>query len=112
MIVSLLLALILGLGLYIASHRLSGFQLLGALALLACGAIFVIFPGITQYVATKVGVVRGTDLLLYFSVVGGMFIAAHLYFRVRRQEAVIAQVVRELALRQGQPPGDVVQEEA
>jgi hypothetical protein len=106
MIVSLLLALIMGLGLYIASHRLSGFQMLGALVLLLCGAVFVIFPGITQYVATKVGVVRGTDLLLYFSVVGGMFVAAHLYFRVRRQEGVIAQVVRELALRKAEPPSD------
>jgi hypothetical protein len=106
MIVSLLLALIMGLGLYIASHRLSGFQMLGALALLVCGAVFVIFPGITQDVATRVGVVRGTDLLLYFSVVGGMFVAAHLYFRVRRQEAVIAQVVRELALRKAEPPAE------
>ncbi|HTV74107.1 MAG TPA: DUF2304 domain-containing protein [Candidatus Acidoferrales bacterium] len=98
MIVSLLLALIIGLGLYIASHRLSGFQLLAALSLCACGVALVIFPNLTSYVAWRLGVGRGTDLLLYFAVVGGMFAAAHLYFRLRRQETIIAQLVRELAL--------------
>jgi hypothetical protein len=98
MIVSLLLALIIALGLYIASHRLSGFQLLAALSLCACGVAFVIFPNLTSYVALHLGVGRGTDLLLYFAVVGGMFAAAHLYFRVRRLEATMAQLVRELAL--------------
>jgi hypothetical protein len=100
MIVSLLLMLIITLGMYIASHRLSGLQLLAAGTMLVCGIVLVIFPNLTSYVAERLGVGRGTDLLLYFTVLGGMFIAAHLYFQIRRQEAALARVVRELALLQ------------
>jgi small membrane protein len=99
-IVSLLLILIIVLGIYIASHHLSGLQLLGAITMLACGTTLVVFPNVTSFVATQLGVGRGTDLLLYFSVITGMFIAAHLHFQIRRHDEIFARVVRELALLQ------------
>jgi hypothetical protein len=99
MIVSVLLALLLGLGLYVASHKLGGIQAIAALATLACGIVLVVFPGLSSAIATALNVGRGTDLLLYFAVSAGLFLAAHFYFRFKRQEETMTSIVRELALR-------------
>jgi len=97
-IVSVLVALLLLIGLYVASHRLHGLQALVALLGLGVGMLFVVFPGLTSLAAAKLNVGRGSDLLLYFGIVGGLFVAAHYYFRFKRQEAILAEIVRALAL--------------
>jgi len=99
MIGSILVFAIIIFGMYVASHRLGGMQLLAALGLLAGGITFVVWPSAAQWVAERVGVGRGADLIVYFAIVGGLFAAANFYFRFKRQEQQMIAVVRELALR-------------
>jgi hypothetical protein len=85
---------------YIGSRReLSRLQLLVVLAFFATGALAVVFSGATMRVAAFFGVGRGADLLLYFSVLCGVLIAAHFYFRFKETERVLAELVRGLAIQ-------------
>ena len=99
MIGSILIFAIIIFGMYVASHRLGGMQLLAALALLATGISFVVWPNAAQWTAERVGVGRGADLIIYFAMVGGLFAAANFYFRFKRQEQQLVAIVREIALR-------------
>ena len=96
---SILVFAIIVFGMYVASHRLGGMQLLGALGLLATGITIVVWPGAAQWAAERVGVGRGADFVVYFAIVGGLFVAANFYFRFKRQEQQLVTIVRELALR-------------
>jgi hypothetical protein len=98
MIVSVLLLSIIVLGMYIASHRLSGAQLLGVFLFLTVGIALVVFPNLASLGATALNVGRGSDLVIYFSIIGGLFVAANFYFRFKRQEKQLVAVVRQLAL--------------
>jgi hypothetical protein len=97
-IVSVLIGAIVVIGLYVASHKINGLQLTLVLALAALGTLLVVFPDLASRAAAALGVGRGTDLLLYFAIVGGMFVAAHFYFRFKRQEQQVVAVVRALAI--------------
>jgi hypothetical protein len=98
MIVSLLIAALIVLALYVGSHRLSGGTTALMLGLAILGGVLVVFPGVTSRVATWLGVGRGTDLLLYFAIVAGLFVCANLYFRIKKQEQRIAELSRAVAL--------------
>ena len=104
MIVSVLLLLIIVLGTYVASHRLNGFQLLGVLVFLGTGVFLVVFPGAASWLATRLNVGRGSDLVIYMAIVGGLFVAANFYFRFKRQEQQMAAIVRELAIQNARVP--------
>lgn len=99
MIVSVLLLAIIVIATYVASHRLSGTQLLATLALFGAGILFVVWPGAATYVALRLHVGRGADLVTYLAIVGGLFVAANYYFRFKRQEQQLVSIVRELAIR-------------
>jgi hypothetical protein len=98
MIVSVLIGAIVVIGLYVASHKINGLQLTLVSVLAALGTVLVVFPDLASKAAAVLGVGRGTDLLLYFAIVGGMFVAAHYYFRFKRQEQQVVAVVRALAI--------------
>ena len=98
MIVSLLLAALVVLGLYVGSHRLSGIQAAIVIALACIGLTLIVSPSVASAAAQRLGVGRGTDLLLYFSLIGGLFISANLYFRSKQQEVQIVAITRALAL--------------
>lgn len=98
MIVSVLLACLIALGIYVGSHRLSGGQTATVVVIAIVGLMLVIFPQVASIVAQLVGVGRGTDLLLYFAIISGLFVAANLYFRSKRQEGQIVALTRALAL--------------
>lgn len=75
-----------------------GYRLLAAFFLcLATG--FVIFPNTTTTIANKLGVGRGTDLLLYVSLFAGIHGFLLLYARTRRLERKITEQIREIAIR-------------
>jgi len=99
MIASLLLIAIIVIGTYVASHRLSGTQLLTVLVLFGGGIVLVVWPAGAQYLAERLHVGRGADLVTYFAIVGGLFVAANFYFRFKRQEQQLVSIVRELAIR-------------
>lgn len=70
-----------------------------ALALFLTAPVLIIFPDFTTVIAHALGVGRGTDLLLYFALVGGIYVALLLYLRIRELDQKIAQLTRSIALR-------------
>ena len=81
-----------GTGRQLALRRIVG------LALGAVGVVAVLFPSLVSWVANQVGVGRGTDLVLYVSVIAFMSTTAALYQRVGTLEARITTLTRALAL--------------
>ena len=67
-------------------------------------AIAIAFPQLTVVVANFLGIARGADLVFYLAILG-MFVAFFLvHLRLRRFEAELTKVVRELALRSPDEP--------
>jgi small membrane protein len=90
------LALILA---YIGSRKqLSRTQLLFVLLFFAIGVVSVLFQPLTMRAAAFLNVGRGADLLLYFSVLCGVLIAANFYFRFKETERILVEVVRKMAI--------------
>ena len=104
MIVSVLVLAFIFIAIYVGSHRLSGLQTVAVVVFFATGVSIVVFPTFAGILAARLGVGRGVDLILYFSVVGGLFVAANFYFRIKSQEDVIVMLAREIALMAPREP--------
>ena len=65
---------------------------------IATGIVFVIFPQLTTKIANKLGVGRGTDLVVYLFIVFFIFAMLRMYARIRKVEARLTKVVRENAI--------------
>jgi len=103
-ILLLALALIL---FYIGSRRqLSGLQLLFVLLFFAAGAVAVLFQPLTMRLAAYLNVGRGADLLLYFSVLCGVLVAANFYFRFKETERTLVEIVRRVAILSPENPAE------
>jgi hypothetical protein len=76
-----------------------------ALLLFATATVFVIFPDLTTAVARSLGVGRGTDLLLYVSLIAGVHVILLLYRRTRDLERRLTAQIRATALRDAQDAG-------
>jgi hypothetical protein len=64
------------------------------------GAIIVIlFPSSTMVVARSLGIGRGTDLVLYTSIILILYILFRVYVHLEKVDREITQIVRTLALR-------------
>jgi len=64
------------------------------------GAAFaIIWPDATTYIAQKLGIRRGADLLLYCAVVAMMTGFLMVYVRLRRIRREMTLLVRQLAIR-------------
>jgi hypothetical protein len=70
-----------------------------AVLLLSGAIVLVLFPDLTTSVARLLGVGRGTDLLLYVSLITGLHVALMLYLRTRDLERKITEQARAIALR-------------
>lgn len=73
---------------------------------LVLGALLVIFPEAAQWAADRVGVGRGTDLLLYLLILlcyaGGLVALA----KFRKLERQITQLTREIAILRPEKEND------
>ena len=102
--------LLLGLALilaYVGSRRqLSKLGLMSVAAFLGAGALMVLRPDLANRAAATLNVGRGADLLLYFSVLCGVLIAANFYFRFKQNEQVTVEIVRRLAFLTAAPPAE------
>ncbi|HEX4452151.1 MAG TPA: DUF2304 domain-containing protein [Kofleriaceae bacterium] len=67
-------------------------------ALLAVAAVAVVSPDLTQRAAELVGVGRGTDLVLYLSVVSMSFILIHYYSKFVELQRKLTDMTREVAI--------------
>ena len=70
-----------------------------ALVLTVAAIASVVHPGFTQDAANLVGVTRGTDLLLYVTVVIFAFTTVGFLFRFREADRRQAKLVRAMAIR-------------
>lgn len=99
----LICALLILLRLYLQNFKRSGlrFRILLTVFFLV-GIAFVVFPDTTTQLAQFLGVGRGTDLLLYVSIIGAYVAFLWLYAQIRRIQEALNEVVRELAIRNPQ----------
>lgn len=72
------------------------------------GILAVLFPGTVTWLAARVGVGRGTDLVLYMLVIAFLFTAIGLYQRIQQLEERLTQLARALALRDADGPSSDV----
>ena len=72
-------------------------KILAALTVVV-GVLAVIFPDATQWAADRVGVGRGTDLVLYVLALVVIYLVGSTGVRFREQEARIVRLSREVAL--------------
>ena len=66
------------------------------------GAVSVIFPSILQQLADWVGVVRGTDLLVYILALVIIYLVGSTSVRFREQEARLVLLARAQALAEAE----------
>lgn len=76
-----------------------------AFLLMSCDA--VLRPQDTSWLAHKVGVGRGADLLLYITVVVFAFNSANTHMRFRNLEQRFTDLVRSMAIRDAQVPARI-----
>jgi hypothetical protein len=70
------------------------------LLILTTGILFVCFPALTSRIANVVGVGRGTDLLLYASLISIAFLLTVFYAKIREMSQTITRLTREITLRE------------
>jgi len=68
------------------------------LSMVTAALIFIFFLGITNYMAHKLGVGRGADLVFYLSIIIFWFVIIKLYIRIRKLEKTVTDVLRKDAL--------------
>jgi hypothetical protein len=76
---------------------------------ISAGIVFVLFPELTTRIANKLGVGRGTDLIVYVCIIFFLFVIIRLYARLRRLEQMITRIVRDNTLRSAK--GDLGQKD-
>lgn len=79
---------------------------LGGLLFVAVSAVSILWPSIVTWMANKLGVGRGTDLVLYALVVAFLFVSVALYQRIHELESRLARLTRAQALASGLAPSD------
>jgi hypothetical protein len=96
------------LAVYAGTKRLSGLQIVGVIAVTMMGIVLVIFPNLSTRIANSLGVGRGTDLIFYLAVLGGLFVASNFYFRFKRHEQALIALARESAIERAHEPTSAV----
>ncbi|WP_270886444.1 DUF2304 domain-containing protein [Pedococcus sp. 5OH_020] len=71
---------------------------LAAITLFAAAVVSIADPNIPQWAAERLGVSRGTDLILYLLVVVFAITTLGLFFRIRENENRVRQLARALAI--------------
>lgn len=69
------------------------------IALWVVAAVIVILPQTATLIANIVGVGRGSDFIIYLSIVGLAYLVFRLFMKMEDMEREITRLVRELALK-------------
>jgi|SRR5580700_10060223 hypothetical protein len=102
--VSLIIASLVILALYVGTKRLSGFETLGVVLIALAGIVLAIFPVLSTWVASFLHVGRGTDLIFYLAVLAGLFVVSNFYFRFKRHEEALIALARQSAIEHVHEP--------
>jgi hypothetical protein len=73
-----------------------------AAAVCAAGIAFAIEPNWTTSIAHRLGISRGTDLLLYLLVLTVLYGFLLIYLKLRRVRRELTLLVREIAIREAE----------
>ena len=84
--------------------RLQAFKRIGFTLFCLFGVIAVLNPNVMTWLANRVGVGRGTDLLLYILTVVFGFYALNTYLRFKDTERRLTRLARAMAIRDAIPP--------
>lgn len=99
----LLLAVIIGaLGLFVHnwhSVHVRALKRLAFLAFILLTMVAIIWPASTNWIAHKLGVGRGADLVLYSLFGAFVFVSVNTYFRFKTQENRFTDLARAIAVR-------------
>jgi hypothetical protein len=90
------------------SVKTQAFKRIGFVVFLFLSLDAVLRPKDTTWLANKVGVGRGADLLLYMLVAAFAFFAVNTFLRFRNLERRFTDLARAVALRDAQLPPEVV----
>jgi len=66
------------------------------------GIVLVIDPAIAQVLATKVGIARGVDLIMYLFMAVMLIVIMDIYIRLQVMREMVTSVVRQLSLLEAQ----------
>jgi hypothetical protein len=102
--VSLIIASLVIIALYIGTKRLSGLETSAVILIALAGIVLAIFPMLSQRVANVLHVGRGTDLIFYLAVLAGLFVVSNFYFRFKRHEETLIALARQNAIRNAKEP--------
>jgi hypothetical protein len=89
------------------SVQTQAFKRIGFVLFLVLNLDAVLRPNDTTWLAHKVGVGRGADLVLYLLVVAFAFFSVNTFLRFRNLERRFTDLARAIALRDAQPPAGV-----
>jgi len=68
------------------------------LVLVVAAVLFILFPGWTNFIAQKLGVGRGADLVFYLCIVLFCFVILKLYSRMRKLEQQVTEIIRKQSI--------------
>jgi hypothetical protein len=100
----IIIASLLFMALYLGTKRLSGLGVLLIITMTVGGIGLVLFPGFSTHIANYVHVGRGTDLILYLAILGGLFVASNFFLRFQRHEEALIALARQSAIDHAQDP--------
>jgi hypothetical protein len=63
-----------------------------------CG-ILIALPASTTIIARWLGIGRGSDLVFYLAILGGLWACLHFYGRLRRMEKILTELIRREAIK-------------
>ncbi len=102
----LIAGLLAALGVYVAYLRTALRDRALAALFVSLAVAAVLFPDLTTVAANRLGVGRGTDLLLYLLALGGTFVFLVVYIRLLRLEQAVTLLVRRLAILEAERGGE------
>lgn len=70
------------------------------LAVISVGIFLIWFPNVSTFIAKKVGVGRGADLITYCWIVASILLIVNLQIKLKKLEAHITKLTRAIALVQ------------
>jgi hypothetical protein len=79
--------------------RVRAMKRLAFLAFVVIVVFAVVRPDWVSSVAHRLGVGRGTDLVLYVLAIAFVFVSVNTYFRLKTQEARFTELARAIAVR-------------
>jgi len=81
-----------------STAKISAYKKLALLVLVLAMIIFILYPDSLNFVANKVGIGRGADLLLYIMFCAFLLFVINVYVKFKQQQDTIYRLARKLSI--------------